>query len=121
MPEQTSKPVPGQAPNPTPKQVFEWDDPFGLSDQLTDEERLIRRTVASYARDKLQPHVRRAFRDELFDPRILSELGDLGLLGMTLSSHGGSGASHVAYGLAAAELEKIDSAYRSALSVQSSL
>ena len=101
---------------------FQWDDPFFLEDQLSDEERMIRDSARSYAQDKLQPRVIDAYRDEVFDPSILREMGDLGLLGATLpEEYGGVGTTYVAYGLIAREIERVDSGYRSAMSVQSSL
>ncbi len=101
---------------------FQWDDPFLLEDQLSDEERMIRDTARSYAQDKLQPRVIDAYRDEEFDRNILLEMGELGLLGSTLpEEYGGVGANYVSYGLIAREVERVDSGYRSAMSVQSSL
>jgi len=104
------------------KPSFDWTDPLQLDDQLTDEERLIRDTAHEYAQDKLMPRVLMANRNESFDRDILSEMGELGLLGATLpQKYGGSDVSHVAYGLIAREVERVDSGYRSAMSVQSSL
>jgi glutaryl-CoA dehydrogenase len=101
---------------------FEWADPFALDDQLSDEERLIRDTARDYAQDKLQPRVVRAYADEHTDVAIFREMGELGLLGPTIpESYGGVGASYVAYGLVAREIERVDSGYRSMMSVQSSL
>jgi glutaryl-CoA dehydrogenase len=101
---------------------FEWADPFALDDQLSDEERLIRDTARDYAQDKLQPRVVRAYADEHTDAAIFREMGELGLLGPTIpESYGGVGASYVAYGLVAREIERVDSGYRSMMSVQSSL
>jgi glutaryl-CoA dehydrogenase len=101
---------------------FEWDDPFFLEDQLTEEERLVRDTARDYAQEKLLPRVLEANRREHFDPEIMNEMGALGLLGPTIpEAYGGAGVSHVAYGLAAREIERVDSGYRSAMSVQSSL
>ncbi len=101
---------------------FKWDDPFLLEEQLTDEERMIRDTARSYAQKKLQPRVIKAYRDEDFDPAILREMGELGLLGSTIpEEYGGVGANYVSYGLIAREVERVDSGYRSAMSVQSSL
>jgi len=105
--------------NPAP---FQWDDPFLLEEQLTEDERLIRDTARGYAQDKLEPRVKLAYRNETFDPAILREMGGLGLLGSTLpEEYGGAGASYVSYGLVAREIERVDSGYRSAMSVQSSL
>ncbi|WP_336964527.1 acyl-CoA dehydrogenase [Sphingobium aquiterrae] len=102
--------------------AFDWADPFQLEDQLTDEERLIRDTARAYAQDKLQPRVIQAYRDETSEPAIFREMGALGLLGLTLpEAWGGAGASYVAYGLVAREIERVDSGYRSMMSVQSSL
>ncbi|HEX8445900.1 MAG TPA: acyl-CoA dehydrogenase [Sphingomonas sp.] len=101
---------------------FDWADPFLIDDQLSDEERLIRDTAAAYAQEKLAPRIVAAFRDEQTDPAIFREMGALGLLGPTVpEEYGGVGASYVAYGLVAREVERIDSGYRSMMSVQSSL
>jgi len=101
---------------------FDWEDPFRLSDQLTEEERMLRDAARAYAQDKLQPRVIAAYRDEVTDPAIFREMGDMGLLGLTIpEEYGGLGASYVAYGLVAREVERVDSGYRSMMSVQSSL
>lgn len=101
---------------------FDWADPFLLDDQLTEDERMIRDTAAAYAQDKLQPRVIAAFANETTDPEIFREMGALGLLGPTMpAEYGGVGASYVAYGLVAREIERVDSGYRSMMSVQSSL
>ncbi len=102
-------------------QKFLWDDPLLLEDQLTEEERMIRDTARDYAQSRLMPRVLSAFREERFDREIMREYGELGFLGATLHSHGCAGVSHVAYGLIAREIERVDSGYRSAFSVQSSL
>ncbi|MFY7852980.1 MAG: acyl-CoA dehydrogenase family protein, partial [Brevundimonas sp.] len=102
--------------------TYRWDDPFDLDGRLTDDERMIRDAARSYARDRLLPRVVAAFRDEVFDRAIMTEMGEMGFLGAMLpEQYGGAGASHVAYGLIAREIEAIDSGYRSAMSVQSSL
>ncbi len=101
---------------------FDPMDPFGLDEQLTDEERLVRDTARAYAQEKLQPRVTRAYLDESFDRAIMSEMGELGLLGATIPDEfGGAGLGYVSYGLIAREVERVDSGYRSAMSVQSSL
>jgi glutaryl-CoA dehydrogenase len=101
---------------------FDWVDPLLLEDQLTDEERMIRDTARAYAAEKLQPRVIRAYADEHTDPSIFKEMGSLGLLGPTLpAEYGGAGSNYVSYGLIAREIERVDSGYRSMLSVQSSL
>ena len=101
---------------------FNWEDPFALEGQLTDSERLVRDTARNYASERLLPRVTRAFRDESFDRDIMTEMGALGLLGPTLPEKYGCGAvNHVSYGLVAREIERVDSGYRSAMSVQSSL
>ena len=106
----------------TEKQTFDWRDPLSLDSQLTDEERMIRDAAHGYAQDKLAPRVLMANREERFDREIMTELGAQGLLGATVAEeYGGGGASHVAYGLIAREVERVDSGYRSAMSVQSSL
>lgn len=104
------------------KQTFKWDDPFLLNDQLTDEERMIRDTARKYCQDKLQPRILEANRNETFHREIMNEMGSLGLLGSTIpEEYGGAGLNHVSYGLIAREVERVDSGYRSAMSVQSSL
>ncbi|PDT46846.1 acyl-CoA dehydrogenase [Sinorhizobium fredii] len=104
------------------KSQFQWDDPFLLEDQLTEDERMIRDTARSYAQERLQPRVIEAYREEKTDPAIFREMGELGLLGVTVpDTYGGVGASYVAYGLVAREVERVDSGYRSMMSVQSSL
>lgn len=100
---------------------FQWKDPFFFEDQLTSEEKLIRDMAFDYAQEKLQPRILEANRHELYDLNIFKEMGDLGFLGMTLKSYGCAGSSYLAYGLVARELERVDSSYRSLLSVQSSL
>ncbi|MEF3046621.1 acyl-CoA dehydrogenase [Pseudotabrizicola sp. L79] len=101
---------------------FDWQDPFRLDDQLTEDERMLRDAARTYAQDKLQPRVIAAYRDEATDPTIFREMGDMGLLGVTIpEEYGGLGASYVAYGLVAREVERVDSGYRSMMSVQSSL
>ena len=104
------------------KAVFDWTDPFRLEDQLTEEERMIRDAAREYAQEKLQPRVVEAWREEKTDPAIFAEMGERGLLGVTTpEAFGGAGASYVAYGLVAREIERVDSGYRSMMSVQSSL
>src|SRR5690625_942921 len=101
---------------------FQWDDPFLLETQLSEEERMIRDTARAYVAECLMPRVQRAFAEERTDPEIFSEMGALGLLGITMAEqHGGAGANNVAYGLVAREVERCDSGYRSMMSVQSSL
>jgi len=101
---------------------FDWEDPFRLSDQLTEEERMMRDAARAYAQDKLQPRVIDAYRDEETDPAIFREMGEMGLLGVTIpEEYGGIGAGYVSYGLVAREVERVDSGYRSMMSVQSSL
>ncbi|HQU37632.1 MAG TPA: acyl-CoA dehydrogenase [Anaerolineales bacterium] len=104
------------------KPTFKWDDPFLLNDQLTDEERMIRDAARKYCQDKLQPRILEANRKEVFHREIMDEMGQLGFLGSTIpEEYGGAGLNHVAYGLIAREVERVDSGYRSAMSVQSSL
>jgi len=101
---------------------FDWADPFFLDDQLSDEERAIRDTAAAFAQDKLAPRIIDAFNHETTDPAIFPEMGETGLLGPTIpAEYGGVGANYVSYGLVAREVERIDSGYRSMMSVQSSL
>jgi glutaryl-CoA dehydrogenase len=106
----------------TAKPVFKWDDPLLLDAELTDEERMVRETAHAYAQDKLMPRIIEAFRHERSDPAIFAEMGALGLLGATLPpEYGGAGLNYVCYGLIAREVERVDSGYRSMMSVQSSL
>jgi glutaryl-CoA dehydrogenase len=100
---------------------FRWDDPFNLDAQLTEDERLVRDTAEAYAQEKLLPRVVSATLDERFDREIMNELGELGLLGATIEGYDCAGVSHVAYGLISRAVERVDSGYRSAMSVQSSL
>jgi glutaryl-CoA dehydrogenase len=100
---------------------FNWQDPFLMEAQLTEEEQLVMKTAHDYAQDKLAPRVRKAFREESTDPAIFREMGELGLLGPTLHGYDCPGVSYVSYGLIAREVERIDSGYRSMMSVQSSL
>jgi glutaryl-CoA dehydrogenase len=105
-----------------PSVVSGWEDLLLLEDQLTEEERLVADTARGYAQDKLMPRVMSAYREERFDREIMTEMGALGLLGATIpEAYGGAGLGYVAYGLAAREVERVDSGYRSAMSVQSSL
>ena len=101
---------------------FDWADPFALDAQLSDEERLVRDTAEAYAQERLQPRVTDAYLEERFDREILTEMGELGLLGATIpTKYGGAGLNYVSYGLVARAVERVDSGYRSAMSVQSSL
>ena len=101
---------------------FDWSDPFELEHQLHEDERMVRDTARDYAQGKLLPRVTSAYLDERFDREIMSEMGALGLLGSTIpETYGGAGLGYVSYGLAAREVERVDSGYRSAMSVQSSL
>ena len=101
---------------------FDWADPFDLNHQLTDEERMVRDTAEAYAQDSLQPRVTEAYLNEDFDREIMREMGNLGLLGATIpQQYGGAGLGYVSYGLIARAVERVDSGYRSAMSVQSSL
>jgi glutaryl-CoA dehydrogenase len=109
------------APIPTTKPAFAWDDPLLVEEQLTDEERMIRDSARDYCQDKLMPRVIEANRHEKFDREIMNEMGALGFLGATLEGYGCAGVNNVSYGLIAREVERVDSGYRSALSVQSSL
>jgi glutaryl-CoA dehydrogenase len=113
------------APKPLasePEPPFAWDDPLDLEGELTEDERRVRDTARRYAQDKLFPRALSAYREERFDREIMTEMGALGLLGPTIPEEfGGAGLGYVAYGLIAREIERVDSGYRSALSVQSSL
>jgi glutaryl-CoA dehydrogenase len=102
--------------------AFQWDDPLRLNDQLSSEERMVADSARAYCQDRLMPRILEANRHERFDRQIMNEMGDLGLLGATLpEQYGGAGLSYVCYGLIAREVERVDSGYRSAMSVQSSL
>ena len=103
------------------KPEFQWDDPFRLADQLSEDERLVMKSAYDYCQDKLMPRVLEAFRNETFDRDIFTEMGALGMLGATIEGYGCAGVNHVCYGLIAREVERVDSGYRSMLSVQSSL
>src|ERR1700684_4555515 len=102
--------------------AFKWEDPLDLEGELTEEERMVRDTARDYAQEKLFPRVLRAYHDESYDPAVLREMGALGLLGSTIpEEYGGAGLGYVASGLICREVERVDSGYRSAMSVQSSL
>src|SRR4026209_1809250 len=104
------------------KAKFVWDDPLLLDQQLSEDERMVRDAARKYCQDKLAPRVLEAFRKEKTDPKIFREMGALGLLGPTIpEEYGGPGLNYVSYGLIAREVERIDSGYRSMMSVQSSL
>ncbi len=103
------------------KAEFQWEDALLLEDQLTGEERMVRDTARDFAQDKLMPRVLEANRHEIFHREIMTELGELGLLGSTIDGYGCAGTNYVSYGLIAREVERVDSGYRSAMSVQSSL
>jgi glutaryl-CoA dehydrogenase len=103
------------------KSQFNWADPFLFEEQLSPDEKLIRDTARRYAQEKLMPRILKANRDEIYDPEIIKEMGELGFLGLTLKGYGCAGGSYMAYGLIARELERVDSSYRSMLSVQSAL
>src|SRR3954468_20989612 len=100
---------------------FQWDDPFLIDRQLADDERAVRDAARAYCQERLQPRVLMAARHETFDRSIMNEMGELGLLGSTIEGYGCAGLNHVCYGLVAREVERVDSGYRSAMSVQSSL
>jgi len=102
--------------------AFNWEDPLDLESELTEEERMVRDTARDYAQEQLFPRVLKAYREESYDPEVIREMGELGLLGATIpEEYGGAGLSYTAYGLIAREVERVDSGYRSAMSVQSSL
>lgn len=100
---------------------FNWEDPFHLESQLTEDERMIRDSARDYAQDKLLPRIREAYRNETTDPAIFREMGELGLLGSTIDGYSCAGVNYVSYGLIAREVEAVDSSFRSMMSVQSSL
>src|SRR5271169_2072066 len=100
---------------------FDWADPLHIDDLLSEDERLVRDTARAYCQEKLMPRVLTANREERFDREIMNEMGELGFLGSTIDGYGCAGANYVSYGLIAREVERVDSGYRSAMSVQSSL
>ena len=106
------------ANNRTP---FDWQDPLRFDDLLSEDERMVRDSVSKYCQDKLMPRILEANRHEIFDREIVNEMGELGLLGSTIDGYDCAGMSYVSYGLIAREVERVDSGYRSTLSVQSSL
>ena len=106
---------------PTTKPVFDWTDPLLLDEQLSEDERMVRDSAHAYCQEKLMPRVLEANRHEKFDRAIMTEMGALGFLGPTLEGYGCAGVNHVSYGLISREVERVDSGYRSAMSVQSSL
>src|SRR6186713_2709725 len=119
---QTAEKRPTKTPTPLKDAGFNWEDPLDLEGELTEEERMVRDTARGYAQDKLFPRVLTAYREERYDPEVVREMGELGLLGPTIpEEYGGAGLGYVAYGLITRELERVDSGYRSTLSVQSSL
>jgi glutaryl-CoA dehydrogenase len=109
------------APKSAGKPVFDWQDALLIEDELSEDERMVRDSARAYAQEKLQPRVREAFREERFDREIMNEMGALGFLGSTIDGYGCAGVNYVCYGLMAREVERVDSGYRSAFSVQSSL
>ena len=114
------------APSPVaahkePRASFDWADPLLLDEELNEEERLVRDSARAYCQDRLLPRVQKAFREESFDRAILDEMGELGFLGSTIHGYGCAGTNYVSYGLIAREVERVDSGYRSMMSVQSSL
>jgi glutaryl-CoA dehydrogenase len=109
------------APPKSAKPVFDWQDPLLLEEELSEEERMVRDAARAYAQGKLLPRVKSAFREERFDRAIMNEMGELGLLGPTIDGYGCTNVGYVCYGLIAREVERVDSGYRSAMSVQSSL
>src|SRR3954452_23773010 len=101
--------------------AFDWADPLLLEDELSEDERLVRDSARAYSQERLFPRVLTANREERFDREIMNEMGELGFLGSTIEGYGCAGANYVSYGLIAREVERVDSGYRSAMSVQSSL
>jgi glutaryl-CoA dehydrogenase len=121
MPRAAEK-IPAQPAAPAKEEAFNWEDPLDLEGELSEEERMVRDTARNYAQDKLFPQIIKAYREERFDRSIISEMGSLGLLGPTIpEDYGGAGLGYVSAGLITRELERVDSGFRSAMSVQSSL
>ncbi|HXV23013.1 MAG TPA: acyl-CoA dehydrogenase [Alphaproteobacteria bacterium] len=113
--------VPAPRPRTSEKPQFDWEDPLLLEDQLSEEERMLRDAARAYCQERLMPRILEANRHERFDRAIMTEMGALGLLGPTIEGYGCAGVNYVSYGLVAREVERVDSGYRSAMSVQSSL
>ncbi len=113
--------APSAQPGEPAKFQFAWDDPLLLEEQLSEDERMVRDSARAYCQKRLMPRVLEANRNEHFDREIMNEMGALGLLGCTLEGYGCAGVNYVSYGLIAREIERVDSGYRSAMSVQSSL
>src|SRR5579859_2297248 len=109
------------SPKSSGKVTFDWQDPLLLEEELSEDERMVRDSARAYAQGKLLPRVKSAFREERFDREIMNEMGALGFLGPTIDGYGCAGVSYVCYGLIAREIERVDSGYRSAMSVQGSL
>jgi glutaryl-CoA dehydrogenase len=120
-PREDARRIEMNAPDTKAKQVFQWEDPFLFEEQLAEEERMVRDSARAYCQEKLLPRVLEATRKEKFDREIMNEMGGLGFLGSTIDGYGCAGVNHVCYGLIAREVERVDSGYRSAMSVQSSL
>src|SRR4029077_2008349 len=116
-----TKPAAAPSPEGASRVEFKWEDPLLLDDELTEEERLVRDTARQYCQEKLMPRILMANRHERFDREIMNELGELGLLGSTIDGYGCAGVNYVCYALVSREVERVDSGYRSAMSVQSSL
>jgi hypothetical protein len=116
-----AQPAKSKSATTSAKPQFAWDDPFLFAEQLSEDERMIMEAARDYCQDKLMPRVRDAFRHERFDREIMNEMGALGFLGSTIQGYGCAGVNYVSYGLVAREVERVDSGYRSAMSVQSSL
>ena len=110
-----------QSAHPDKSAAFDWADPLLLEDELSEDERLVRDSARAYCQEKLMPRVLTANREERFDREIMNEMGELGFLGSTIEGYGCAGVNYVSYGLIAREVERVDSGYRSAMSVQSSL
>jgi glutaryl-CoA dehydrogenase len=121
-PDKPARAQPDTKSDAKPAAEFDWEDPLDLEGDLSEDERMVRDTARGYAQDKLMPRILTAYREERFDREILNEMGALGMLGPTIpAEYGGAGLGYVAYGLISREIERVDSGYRSAMSVQSSL
>jgi len=116
-----AKPMADAKPAKSARSAFDWQDPLLLEGELSEDERMVRDAARAYAQHKLAPRILKSFREERFDREILNEMGQLGFLGSTISGYGCAGVNYVCYGLVAREIERVDSGYRSAMSVQSSL
>ena len=115
----STAPVLGTEAKKSSQPAFDWADPLLLGESLTEDERMIEDAARNFCRERLQPRVQKMFREESFDPAVFTEMGEMGFLGSTIDGYGCAGTNYVSYGLIAREVERVDSGYRSMMSVQS--